>query len=200
MNKYYISDRIKRFFSLNKGLAIAVCLILSLGFLTGVLCLLKTNQEIKVSLIQNFVLRNFLSKSYSIFAFVLVTFFLNAIFLFLLFLCSYLKFGKIVGILLGLYFAYIVGIDCCVIFKLNLSILGVLLGVTYLVFSICILFLLLTFFFKMNSFCHQTKVFGSCPIRGKELNIFLFFLLILSAVIIVMGIVMTIFIKIFVFY
>lgn len=200
MNKHYFFDRLKRFFSLNKGLCIFILILLLLGFMTGVLCLVKSNMNIDFNLIQNFILRNFLLKKYSILTFTLLSIIISGIVLFLFFLASFVKFGKIIGIICGLFFAYLIGIDCAILFCASTGIFHILLGIIYPVFSLAILFLMLVFFFQMNNYCRQMTLFGNCSIRGDEFKVFLFFLILITCISIILGIVMAILIKIFVFY
>ena len=199
MSNSCFKDNIKRFFTLNKWLFLFIITLFFVGFLTGVLCALKTSVKIDISFLQLFALRNLLELKWSHLGFTLVQIMLCAIFVFILYVLSFFRVSRLIFTIIFIYLSYILGIDCCVILTCFSALKGLLYAVILFISGFAILFLLMIYSYKISFFNRDYCLFGNSFVKNKELEILLFFMLLVTIANILQGISFYILSKIFVF-
>lgn len=200
MPKTYFFDNVKRFFLLNKTLLIWICVVILLGITTGIFCALKSNVELSLCNLQDFTLRNLFLCHYSYFAYIFIKTIILVLLLGCIFLISFLGFGSFLLFGLMLYLSYLLGIDIVVIVSIFGLLKGILLAILGLfVWQIIIYFAIFIFGYKMICFNRQLKLYGNCLLHGYEFKVFLFFIILLSVIIIFQTIFIWLICKIFVF-
>ena len=80
-----------------------------------------------------------------------------------------------------IYLGYALGVDMSVVLCTMIGLKGILNAILLFVIQFVNLLLLFVFAIQMSKFCWQKNVFGNCLVCGKEGNIILFFLIVLSA-------------------
>ena len=199
MSNSCFKDNIKRFFTLNKWLILFIITLFFVGFLTGVLCALKTSIKIDISFLQLFALRNLLELKWSHLGFTLVQIMLCAIFVLILYVLSFFRVSRLIFTIIFIYLSYILGIDCCVILTCFSTLKGFLYAVILFISGFAILFLLMIYSYKISFFNRDYCLFGNSFVKNKELEILLFFMLLVTIANILQGISFYILSKIFVF-
>ena len=199
MSNSCFKDNIKRFFTLNKWLILFIITLFFVGFLTGVLCALKTSIKIDISFLQLFALRNLLELKWSHLGFTLVQIMLCAIFVLILYVLSFFRVSRLIFTIIFIYLSYILGIDCCVILTCFSALKGFLYAVILFISGFAILFLLMIYSYKISFFNRDYCLFGNSFVKNKELEILLFFMLLVTIANILQGISFYILSKIFVF-
>lgn len=199
MSNSCFKDNIKRFFTLNKWLILFIITLFFVGFLTGVLCALKTSIKIDISFLQLFALRNLLELKWSHLGFTLVQIMLCAIFVLILYVLSFFRVSRLILTIIFIYLSYILGIDCCVILTCFSTLKGFLYAVILFISGFAILFLLMIYSYKISFFNRDYCLFGNSFVKNKELEILLFFMLLVTIANILQGISFYILSKIFVF-
>ena len=199
MSNSCFKDNIKRFFALNKWLILFIITLFFVVFLTGVLCALKTSIKIDISFLQLFALRNLLELKWSHLGFTLVQIMLCAIFVFILYVLSFFRVSRLIFTIIFIYLSYILGIDCCVILTCFSALKGFLYAVILFISGFAILFLLMIYSYKISFFNRDYCLFGNSFVKNKELEILLFFMLLVTIANILQGISFYILSKIFVF-
>lgn len=199
MSNSCFKDNIKRFFTLNKWLILFIITLFFVGFLTGVLCALKTSVKIDISFLQFFALRNLLELKWSHLGFTLVQIMLCAIFILILYVLSFFRVSRLIFTIIFIYLSYILGIDCCVILTCFSALKGFLYAVILFISGFAILFLLMIYSYKISFFNRDYCLFGNSFVKNKELEILLFFMLLVTIANILQGISFYILSKIFVF-
>ena len=199
MSNSCFKDNIKRFFTLNKWLFLFIITLFFVGFLTGVLCALKTSVKIDISFLQFFALRNLLELKWSHLGFTLVQIMLCVIFILILYVLSFFRVSRLIFTIIFIYLSYILGIDCCVILTCFSALKGLLYAVILFISGFAILFLLMIYSYKISFFNRDYCLFGNSFVKNKELEILLFFMLLVTIANILQGISFYILSKIFVF-
>jgi len=198
MANYCFKDSLKRFFSLNKIFIIFILVIFVLGFVTGIFCFAKSNVDLSLSYVQNIPLRNLLLIKTSIIGFAFFEILITLAILIILYLLSFLKIANILYPIMLFYFAYIIGIDCAVIFALC-GLKGIFISIiTFLAQGLSILILFL-YAYKMHLHNKEQCMYGKSSIYGYELKISLFVLAIVAIIIVLESIMLWLLFKIFVF-
>ena len=200
MNNTFFLDNIKRFFTLNKKLVIWSIIIILLGFVTGVFCALKSNVNLDFCYLQDFLLKNLLCNKYSFIGFAILKTLLFCLFLIAIFFISFFKIGTL--LLLGaiVYLSFLLGVDVVVIVCCCGLLKGLILSIFCLfICQVLLFFILLLFGHKMICLNKQLKIYGNNLIHGCEFQIFLFFLLLGFAIIVVQTFLIFLICKFFVF-
>lgn len=181
LNKFIISDSIRRFFSLNKALCFFILTIISFGIVTGIFCVIKSNNSINIQTMPFFLLKNILTGNKS-FIFYFFTKLLLIFFIFLIcFFLSFLKVGPFLTISVIFYISYLLGISCAILYYCMR--LSLLLSIVIVPYEILLLFLLGVCVFRFLKFNRQLSKYGNCYTRGKEFKILVFSFLICTIII-----------------
>ena len=175
MQKYVFFDGIKRFFSLNKAKLIFSILAISLGVLTGILCVAKAKIVIVIGNLQSISEKLFFVFGWPTILVFFAKILLIAALLLLIFWLSHLKIGLILNTALLIYLGYALGVDMSVVLCTMIGLKGILNAILLFVIQFVNLLLLFVFAIQMSKFCWQKNVFGNCLVCGKEGNIILFF-------------------------
>ena len=186
-------DRIKVFFKTKKTAILSLLILFIFGFLIGLFCAIKKDFS-SLNKIHDFALKYFLTNYNTIF-YILFKITLISIALALLYFLTFLKIGKILILIICLYFLFCQGFTFGILLK-HFSILqGTLLAIIYFVFETIMNFIM--FFFLLN-YCNFNKSNLYCSNCNTKKEIFkniIFILLIGSILIILEAILLSIIIK-----
>lgn len=196
----YFFDNLKRFFTLNKKLVWVIFLLALVGILTGVFCSLKVTSLYTLTMLRDMALKQFFLKKVGGVGYILLKILSVVALLFVIYFLSFFKFGRFLFWLVMGLLAYFIGIDCVILIKVFGGIRGTVFAFVCVVpFSVSVMFLLFVFGLKLGDFNRQMCAFGNSCSKNQEFKLLLFFVLLISLVIILQGIFLAIFSKIFVF-
>lgn len=193
-NRFIISDSLKRFFSLNKALIFCISLVLSLGLITGILCVIKSDSPIKLQTMPYFLLKKVLSKEKSFFFYFFIKSLITGLIFAACFIFSFLKIGPFLVCGTLFYMGYLLGISCAILFYcVKLSLLLIIVVVPC---EILVLFLLSICSFRFLKFNKQLSKYGNCYIRGNEIKILMLCFIICIAIILIQTLLLILLFKI----
>ena len=214
---FYFEDGLRRFFSVNKKIIIAIFLVMFAGVITGIFCTTNANVQINIYYIQNFPLRLFLLHKLSViayifleallffFAIILIYFlsffnFVRFFVFFLFYFFSFFYFGRFFVFFLLAYFCYVFGVDVSVIFVVFCGIKGVFLCIFCIIpFQFSMIFIFFLFSLRQVCINKNLSACGNTLAKKFEFSVLLNYFLILSMLIIFEAILLLIITKIFVF-
>lgn len=194
LNKFVISDNIKRFFSLNKALCFCLLTIISLGLITGIFCVIKSNNSITLQTMPFILLKNLLIEKRSFFVHFFLKLIVTTIIFIACFFLSFLKFGTYLTVAIFFYMGYLLGISVAIMYHCMKFFL--LLSVIVVPCEIFLLFLMGVCSFRFLKFNRQVYKYGNCYIRGNEFKILMISLIVCSIIILLETILLAIIFKI----
>lgn len=197
---FYLSDGLRRFFSLNRRFILFISIIMLIGMLTGIFCSAKTSIIININFVQNIPLRLIILNELSLIGFIFLSSVFIFILLFLIFFLSFFKFGAFFIFCILAYLCYVFGVDVTVVFISFGSLKGIFISIVgILPFYSMMYFIIFIYSFHLIGFNKQFSICANGDIKRYEFRILLSYFFILFILIVLQGITLLILTKIFVF-